>query len=180
MEVLPPVASARSLRKNMKRIKNGSVFVTATATAIGNVTANGNVNAIRTVIEAKTTTKSREARSIITAVVMMPNTREGTDIVLLIGTTKSERKIILRRGRRRIGNMVGRRSTMKEMMGGNANERRTGSGRGESGMMYPEGRAGTEVFQSEERIKFMMRGRRRYYNLFFLLFCLLNAILTDC
>jgi hypothetical protein len=178
MEVLQPVASARTLHKSTKRIKNGSVIVTATATVIGNVTANGNGNgnAIRTVIEAKTTTKSREAQSIITAVVTMPNTREGTDIVLLIGTTKSERKIILRRGRRRIGNTVGRQSTMREMMGENAKERKTGSGRGGSGMMYQEGRVETEVFQSEGRIGFMMRGRRRCYNLF----SLLNATLTDC
>jgi hypothetical protein len=182
MGVLPPVASARSLHKSTKRIKNGSVIVTVnvnvnvTEIEIVNVTANGNGNAIRTVIEAKTTTKSREVQSIITAVVTMPNTREGTDIVLLIGTTKSERKIILQRGRRKIGNMVGCRSTMREMMGGNAKERRTGNGREGSGMMYQEGRGGTEAFQSEERIGFMMRGRRRCYNFF----SPPNATSTDC
>ena len=136
--------------------------------AIATVNVNETATATRTVIEAKTMTKSREAQSIITAVVTMPNMREGTDIVLPTGITKSERKIILLRGRRRIGSIVGPRSIMRGMMGGNVNERRTGSGRGGSGMMYQEEREGTKVFQSEEKIGFMMKEQRRYYNVFLL------------
>jgi hypothetical protein len=151
MEVLPPVASVKSLHESTKRTK----IVTVTVIVIANA------NAIHIVIEAKTTIKSREARSTITAVVMMPSMKRGMDIVPHIGITKSEKKIILLGGRRRIGSIAGPRSIMRGMMGGNAKERGIESERERSGMMYHEERVGTEAFQSEEKTGFMMRGQRR-------------------
>jgi hypothetical protein len=160
MEVLPPVASVKSQRESTKRIRSGNVNVNATVTEIVSV------NVTHTATEAKTTKRSRVARSIITAAaVTMPSMRRVTGIVLRIGITKSEKRTTPQCGRRKNGN-IGLPSIMRGTMGGNGKERETENERGESGMMYQGEKAETRASQCGRK-GFMMKEQRRCYKFLF-------------
>jgi len=120
------------------------------------------VSVIRIETEVKTTKKSLVARNTITGVVVtMPSTKRATGVVSHIGSTRSGRKTTLQHEKKKIGNIVGLRSIMRERMGRREKERRTEIKKLGSGMMCQGEKAETGAPQYEGRRELAMKERRR-------------------